>query len=77
MKVRITVHGKSVLASPADNHTARDFASLLPITLSVNDLYGREKFAGLPRSLSTAGPRSPGDEMGDVILWSPGPDLMN
>ncbi|NWA25540.1 hypothetical protein HX866_11595 [Pseudomonas gingeri] len=48
MKVRITVHGKSVLASPADNPTARDFASLLPITLSVNDLYGREKFAGLP-----------------------------
>lgn len=74
-KIRVTVNEKSFLATLAKNETAKDFASLLPLTLTMKDLFGREKFAGLPRAISTAGPRSFTYEVGDVILWSPGPDV--
>jgi hypothetical protein len=39
----------------ADSEAARDFASLLPLTLSMNDLFRREKFATLPRAISEQG----------------------
>jgi hypothetical protein len=38
-----------------DNETTRDFVSLLPLTLTMNDLFKREKFAHLPRAISEAG----------------------
>jgi hypothetical protein len=75
MKIRMDVNGTVITATLADNETARDFASLLPLTLTMNDLFGREKFAPLPRPISTAGPRSRTYEVGDVILWSPGTDV--
>jgi hypothetical protein len=59
----------------ADNETAKDFASLLPLTLTMSDLFGREKTAQLPRAISTAGPRSSTYQVGDVILWSPRPSV--
>ena len=37
MKVRITVDGKAIEATLLDNATARDFASLLPLTLTLED----------------------------------------
>ena len=49
-RVRITVAGKSIVATLADSEAARDFASLLPLTLAMNDLFRREKFAPLPRA---------------------------
>jgi hypothetical protein len=73
--IRITVDGKAIDATLADNETARDFASLLPLTLTMSDLFGREKTAQLPRVISTAGPRSHSYEVGDVILWSPRPSV--
>lgn len=75
MKLRITVGDSIIPATLADNETARDFASLLPLTLKMDDLFKREKFAPLPRAISTAGPRSRTYAVGDVILWSPGPDV--
>ena len=51
-RVRITIGGKSIEATLADSEAARDFASLLPITLPMNDLFRREKFAHLPRAIS-------------------------
>ncbi|KPX12832.1 hypothetical protein ALO73_200164 [Pseudomonas syringae pv. daphniphylli] len=75
MKIRITANGKSILATLADNSSARDFTSLLPITLNMHDLFEREKAAALPRPISTDGPRSSSYAVGEVILWSPGPDI--
>jgi hypothetical protein len=75
MRLRIHVDGKVFNATLADNETARDFVSLLPLTLAMSDLFKREKFAKLPRPISTAGPRSRTYEVGDIILWSPGPDV--
>ena len=72
MKIRITLNGKAVTATLIDSETTRDFISLLPLTLTMNDLFGREKFGHLPRAISEGGKRTRTYEIGDVIYWSPG-----
>jgi len=75
MKVRLTVNGKAMAATLIDSGTTHDFISLLPLTLTMNDLFEREKFAHLPRAISTEGKRTHAYEVGDVAYWSPGPDV--
>ena len=75
MKIDIKIAGKIVTATVADNETARDFISLLPLNLSMNDLFGREKFANLPKALSEKGPRTHSYEVGDIAYWSPNRDV--
>jgi len=71
MKIRITIADKVVIASVADNATARDFVSLLPLSVSMKDLFGREKYGDLPKPLSEKGPRENRYEVGDIAYWSP------
>lgn len=75
MKIRLTVNGKAITADLIESETTRDFVSLLPLTLTMNDLFGREKFGHLPRAISEGGKRTRTYEVGDVIYWSPGPDV--
>jgi len=58
-----------------DSKTTQDFVSLLPLTLTMNDLFRREKFAHLPRAISTEGKRTHTYEIGNIAYWSPGPDV--
>jgi len=71
MKININIGGKILTATLADNATARDFVSLLPLNVSMNDLFGREKYGDLPKALSGNGPRKNRYEVGDVAYWSP------
>ncbi|MBV9148194.1 MAG: hypothetical protein JO065_19925 [Acidobacteria bacterium] len=66
MKIRIKAAGKTITATTANNETAQDFVSLLPLRLSMNDLFGREKYAKLPRAISEKGPRTKSYEVGDI-----------
>ena len=75
VKIKLTIDNKTLTATLADNGTARDFASLLPLTLTMNDLFGREKFGHLPRAISDKGKRTHTYEIGDIAYWSPGPDV--
>jgi hypothetical protein len=75
MKINIKVGDKAITATLIDNPTTRDFVSLLPLTLTMNDLFGREKFAHLPRGISEEGERTKIYDVGDIIYWSPGPDV--
>jgi hypothetical protein len=75
MKIRLNVADKVITATLIDSETTRDFISLLPLTLTMNDLFRREKFAHLPRALSNEGKRTHTYEVGDVAYWSPGPDV--
>lgn len=75
MKIRILVGEKVADGALLDNETADDFASLLPITVSTDDLFGREKYASLPRSISQGGPRLSRYDVGDIGYWSPGNDV--
>jgi hypothetical protein len=75
MKIRLNVADEVITATLMDSETTRDFISLLPLTLTMNDLFRREKFAHLPRALSNEGKRTHTYEVGDVAYWSPGPDV--
>ena len=75
MKIRLKIDDKVITATLNDSKTARDFVSLLPLTLTMNDLFRREKFARLPRAISEEGKRSHTYEVGQVVYWSPGPDV--
>jgi hypothetical protein len=71
VKIKVQVAGKTLTATLADNETARDFASVLPLTVSMKDLFGREKYADLPKALSEDGPRQKKYTVGDIAYWSP------
>jgi hypothetical protein len=53
LKIRIEVEGTAVLATLNGSPSARDFVSLLPLTMTLEDYGGIEKIAYLPRKLST------------------------
>jgi hypothetical protein len=71
MKINLTIGGKVITATLADNTTARDFVSLLPLNVWMKDLFGREKYGDLPKALSGNGPRKKTYEVGEIAYWSP------
>ena len=60
MKIKLTIKDRVLTATLQENKTAQDFVSLLPLTLTMNDLFGREKFGHLPRAISEGGKRTDG-----------------
>jgi hypothetical protein len=74
MRIRLVVDGRAATATLNETPTARDFASLLPLTLEMHDLFGREKPGQLPRPL-TAGQGQATYQVGDVGYWPPSHDV--
>src|SRR5688500_14206916 len=75
MRLKITVDKTIVTASIIKSKTSDDFIKLLPFSLTMNDLFGREKYGALPKSISTNTKRSYRYEIGDIGYWSPSDDL--
>jgi hypothetical protein len=71
MKINITLGDKRLTASFADNETARDFVSILPMKMSMKDLFGREKYGDLPKALSKKSSSKTRYDVGDIAYWSP------
>ncbi len=72
MKIRMTINGKSTTATLDDNATARDFLSMLPLTLTLEDYASTEKVAYPPRKLSTQGaPAGIDPDVGDIAYYAP------
>jgi len=71
VKIRIQTANKQIIATLANNETARDFASVLPLKVSMNDLLGREKYGDLAKALSEKGPGQSRYEAGYISYWSP------
>jgi hypothetical protein len=72
MKIRLTINGKAMTATLIDNATVRDFFSLLPMTLTLDDYAATEKISYLPKKLSTAGaPAGSDPSVGDITYYSP------
>jgi len=72
MKIRLDVEGATVTATLVDSATARDFASLLPLTLTLTDYAATEKISDLPRKLSTEGaPPGTDPSVGDIAYYAP------
>ena len=72
MKIRLTVDGQTATATLYDNATARDFASLLPLSLTLEDYDVIERVSRLPRKLSTQGaPEGMQPMAGELTHYAP------
>lgn len=75
MQLKITIGKTTHTASLVKNKTTEDFIKLLPLNLTMHDLFGREKYGALSQPISTEGKRSFRYDVGDIGYWSPGHDL--
>jgi hypothetical protein len=75
-KIRIRIGRRTLTATVARNATARDFLSLLPLSLRMRDFLAQEKTAPLPRALAGGGMPRHTFSAGDIALWPPGPDVV-
>ena len=72
MKLKITIGNRELTATFENNNTAKDFASLLPLTVNLDNYASTEKIFYLSRKLSTKGTPSGIDpEPGDITYYSP------
>ncbi len=55
VKIKLTFGDNIMTATLYDNPSARDFASMLPLDLTIKDFGSNEKIAHLPRKLTTEG----------------------
>ncbi|MGR9059875.1 cyclophilin-like fold protein (plasmid) [Rhizobium leguminosarum] len=72
IRIRIGFNNLTLTATLADNPTARDLVSMLPLNLKIED-YGRnEKIVHLPRKLTEEGSGAFGNEQpGDLCYFKP------
>lgn len=72
MNIRVTIDGRPVDATLNDNAVARDFASLLPLSLDLEDFQQTERIAYLPRKLDTSeAPDPAAPKAGDLTYYAP------
>ena len=72
MKIRMTIGSATVVGALVDNPTARDFYSMLPLTVTLEDYAATEKITYLPRKLSTTGsPENRQPTKGDIGYYAP------
>ena len=71
-KVNIII-GDTVLSATLENNpTARDFISLLPLSIELEDYAGTEKITYLPRKLSVEdAPSGVDPSIGDITYYTP------
>lgn len=69
MKLILTIGGRSFTATLEENAAARALVALLPLDLTMEELNGNEKYAGLPQSLPTDSYRPGTIQTGDLMLW--------
>jgi len=65
----MTVGNRRFAITMADTEAARAFASLLPLTLDMEELNGNEKKKELPNALPTNASRPGTIRNGDLLLW--------
>ncbi len=77
MKVRFRFDKHTVDTTLYDNPSARDFASMLPLDLKIEDYSNNEKIAYLPRKLieEGSGPFA-NEQLGDLCYYAPWGDVI-
>lgn len=71
-KIIITISGKEIIATLNDSKTSRDFISMLPLDLPLEDYASTEKIGYLPRRLATENEASGNERLvGDVAYYVP------
>jgi len=76
VRLRLRIGDDVATATLEDSAPARDFAAMLPTTIRMHDLLGREKPGRLPRQLSIEGARREFDyQVGELAYWPPGNEI--
>ena len=70
-RIKITVNGRELTAVLTDNATTRAFVEKLPVTLPMQDLYGREMCYRFPDALPTDNVSVSGYEVGEIVYYPP------
>lgn len=72
LRIHLHVEGESAIALLADNPSARDFVTLLPLSLTLENYAVVERISSLPRRLSTANaPSGMTPQQGDITYYAP------
>jgi hypothetical protein len=72
MRIRMTFNGLELTGTLYDNASARDFFSLLPLDISIEDYANNEKIAYLPRALTLEGSGwFINEQPGDICYFAP------
>ncbi|MCS6029032.1 hypothetical protein LNO20_12930 [Klebsiella quasipneumoniae subsp. quasipneumoniae] len=75
IRVKITAGDQVMTATFYDNATTRALVSRFPLTLPMEDLYGREMCYRFPDALPANETKTSGYEVGDIVYWAPPPQL--
>lgn len=75
VRIRLTIGDQEATGTLEDNPAARDLVSMLPLTVSMGDLFGREKPGPLPRPLTGDVEPEFTYRIGQIAYWPPGHDL--
>ncbi len=67
--INIIIGSKAFTATLADSETGEAFAALLPLTVTMNELNGNEKYHYLSSSLPTAAYQPGTIHAGDLMLY--------
>ena len=72
MKINLKLRDKTLNATLYDTPAARDFASMLPLTLTLEDYSKTEKISDLPRKLTKeVAPAGADPSVGDIAYYAP------
>ena len=71
MKIRISFGENTLNGFLNDSVTAEALTRMLPLTLEMQNLYGREMVYRFPQALPTDNVRHTGYEVGDIVYWPP------
>jgi len=72
MRIKLTINGTELTGTLDEGPAARDFATLLPLTVELADFNGRERVADLARRLDIDGePAGTSASPGDIAHYAP------
>lgn len=75
-RITFTLGNRTLPATLDDTPAARDFASMLPLTITLSDYHGVEKVGDLGRKLDSTGmPASYEPRAGDITQYAPWKNL--
>jgi hypothetical protein len=76
VRIRLIIGGDVATSTLQDSTAARAFAAMLPMTIDLRDLFGREEAGRLPRQLSIEGARREFDyRVGELAYWPPSNEI--
>lgn len=69
--IKLRINNQETTAHMINNPTSDEFLQLLPLELDLKDLFGREKYAELPSTLTANTPHTNTYEVGYIAYYKP------